>query len=372
MPQEWEACLDAWIALAEAHLCLSDPDFVRLSARDPSLPAFLQSYFAEAAMSPDLTSSGTPSKNKILRRDCFLLSHRLLELSSPSESLLHWQFLADLAKTYGRTNSQKVLSEVWKRHANQVASYMNKEKSTLIKDLEAGLRGDLKRVEEHLKLLNPLLHASPECATLFMSGSDFLDALVACYKLMNPPLRKTIISTAYLCVVGLTEGEKPNFSLLVDQLYALKGAAETHKAGPTNVNDSMVAELVTATPLLKHIQHRLESSGSASSRAKSVIAALEGFRKSGGARPKKLIRRKIHKGKAAVTGEEYGHGATGRIHIHQMSLVTQVQDLFPDLGSGFVVNLLDEYHDDVEQVILHLLEDSLPAYLKDEDRTAEW
>jgi activating signal cointegrator complex subunit 2 len=52
-------------------------------------------------------------------------------------------------------------------------------------------------------------------------------------------------------------------------------------------------------------------------------------------------------------------------------LVSQVLDLFPDLGSGFVVKLLDEYGDEVEQVISHLLEGSLPAYLESADRSEE-
>jgi activating signal cointegrator complex subunit 2 len=54
-----------------------------------------------------------------------------------------------------------------------------------------------------------------------------------------------------------------------------------------------------------------------------------------------------------------------------MSLVTQVQDLFPDLGSGFVMKLLDEYQDDVEQVTAHLLDDSLPPHLADLDRSEQ-
>jgi activating signal cointegrator complex subunit 2 len=52
-----------------------------------------------------------------------------------------------------------------------------------------------------------------------------------------------------------------------------------------------------------------------------------------------------------------------------MSLISQVQDLFPELGSGFVVRLLDEYNDDVEQVVAHLLESSLPAHLENGDRS---
>lgn len=52
-----------------------------------------------------------------------------------------------------------------------------------------------------------------------------------------------------------------------------------------------------------------------------------------------------------------------------MSIVTQIQDLFPDLGAGFIVKCLDEYNDDIEQVTAHLLEDSLPAHLAAADRS---
>jgi activating signal cointegrator complex subunit 2 len=235
------------------------------------------------------------------------------------------------------------------------------------------LNGDLKVAEAQLKRLNHLLHASPEAAAFFMAGSDFLDSLIGCYKIMNPPLRTAILSGLYLCLIGLTEGEKPNFSSLVDQLYSLKAAAEAHKAGPLNVNDSLVAELVTATPILKQVQHRIEANGSGSIRAKSVITALESFRKPNHPRRSRhLIKRKINKGKAtAKQSDEYGYVAYGQVHIHRMSLVTQVQDLFPNLGSGFVVKLLDEYNDNVEQVISHLLEGRLPSHLEKADRSEE-
>jgi len=52
-----------------------------------------------------------------------------------------------------------------------------------------------------------------------------------------------------------------------------------------------------------------------------------------------------------------------------MSLITQIQDLFPDLGSAFVVKLLDEYHDDAEVVTAHLLDNSLPPHLQGLNRS---
>jgi activating signal cointegrator complex subunit 2 len=368
VPEEWEACLDAWVALAGAHLSLSTSDLVRISPKDESLPTFLTSYAEQTALSHDKAPFGNVHKTRQLRKQCFLLSHRLLDIDHPPEPLLRWQFLADLGKIYRRNHGNKIVTLVWKRHLASLEPSLAALKTHLIKELDAGLTGDLKVAESQLKRLNHLLHASPEVAAFFVAGSDFVDSLINCYKLMNPPLCKAIVSTLYLCLIGLTEGEKPNFSSLVDQLYSLKAAAEAHKAGPINVYDSLVAELVTETPILKQVQQRIEASGSGSSRAKSVLTSLGGFRKAGGsARPQRLIKRKINKGKGIAVGID----GFSQVHVHRMSLVSQVQDLFPDLGSGFVVKLLDEYQDDVEQVISHLLEGSLPAHLEDADRSEE-
>ncbi|KAG4436639.1 hypothetical protein IFR05_007897 [Cadophora sp. M221] len=368
VPEEWEACLDAWIALAGAHLALPESDFARSSTTDESLPAFLTSYAAETALSNDLSSSSNISKEKQLRKLSYLLSNRLLHSEHPSQSVISWEFLADLSKTYGQSNGGKLATLVWTRHSSSLETSLASLRVFLIKELEAGLKGDLKTVEWKLKRLDHLLHASPQTGTFFMAGSDFVDSLISCFKIMNPPLRKAIVSTLYLCLIGLTEGEKPNFSSLVDQIYSLKAAAEAHKEGPTNVNDSLVAELVTETPVLKQVQQRIEASGTGSVRAKSVLKSLAEFKKpvtSG--RTERVRKKKVNKGKGIAT-DDSGHG---QIHVHRMSLISQVQDLFPDLGSGFIVKLLDEYGDIVEQVIGHLLERSLPPHLENADRSEE-
>jgi activating signal cointegrator complex subunit 2 len=370
VPEEWAACLDAWVALVEANLSLSPQHFTQALASDDHLAAFVTSYTKQLALlSPDVDSFGDVEKSKTLKKSVFFLINRVLDSEPPPEALLKWSFLADFAKAYGKGLSNKPLANLWRKSSEALALPLGNFKSHLTKDLEAGLKGKPAETEQTLKRLNHLLYASPDTAVFFMSGSDFLDALISCYKLMNPPLRNAIIATTYLCLITLTEGEKPRFSQLIDQLYSLQAAAEAHKAGPTNVNDSLVAELVTATPLLKQVRERIEQSGTGSARAKPIISSLEGFRKPNASRPKRIIKRKINKGKkTATTDHEQGHGA-GPVNIHLISLVSQVQDLFPDLGSAFIVKLLDEYNEDVEVVISHLLEDSLPPHLNGLDRT---
>ncbi|KAJ9665955.1 hypothetical protein H2201_003866 [Coniosporium apollinis] len=212
------------------------------------------------------------------------------------------------------------------------------------------------------------MHASPEIAAFFMVGSDFLDALSAGYVKVSPAVRARLVTIAYLGLVSLARGAKPNYSLLSDHLYSLKSnAEEIQKAG--SGSESLLADLVTNTPILQKI--RDSSSSSEGVRAKNLAASLSAFRLPAAARPKRLVSRKVDKGKGRLS-DKYGHGAfEGGVHVHRMSLISQVQDLFPDLGSGFVVKLLDAFGDDVEQVTAHLLDGSLPAYLAEADRTEQ-
>lgn len=367
MPDEWAACLDAWVALAESHLSLSDSQVASISVKDESVSVFLKSFMrATAVGGASILGSSEPART--LLKDSYLLTSKLLHSAVPPSGLAQWDFLADLSKAYGRKRASSLLNSLPKPALTLLDASLSGLKKFLIKNLDAGLGGDIKAVEERLQRVNPLIHCSPHVASLFLAGSDFLDGLISCYKIMNPPLRKVIITTTYLSLVGLIEGESPRFSVLTDQLYSLKAAADAHKVGPTNVNDSLVAELVTVTPFLQQVEHKLESSGTTTSRAKAVLKDLATFRKAGGmARPKRLIRRKVDKGKGRMDQAM----AQQDIHVHRMSQITQVQDLFPELGSGFVSKVLDEYNDDPEQVIAHLLDDSLPPHLQSADRSEQ-
>ncbi|GJN82650.1 hypothetical protein PLIIFM63780_006193 [Purpureocillium lilacinum] len=358
-PQDWDTLFDTWILLCQAYLALPDDDFRTTAANDESVAAFVATYVTETAASPP----STPSTQ--LPRLVFQLTSRLLTLEKPSHQLLQYSFLSGLAKLYPRKRVAPLIADVFTQHAALAEASLAALKKLLILHLDSGIKGDLKLVESHLSTVNPLLHASPHACTLFLAGSDFFDGLVTCFKVMNPPLRKVIITTTYLCIVGLTEAEPPKWAMLSDELFSLKSAADAHKQGPLNVNDSLVAELVTATPLLKVLIRRAEDSSAASDSLKKRITALEPFKKGAMVRPKRLTKRKLDKGKGKATQ----HDVDTEMHVHRMSQITQVQDLFPDLGAGFVSKCLDEYHDDVEQVVANLLSESLPAHLANADRS---
>ncbi|KAK3385961.1 hypothetical protein B0H63DRAFT_473908 [Podospora didyma] len=369
-PDEWVAYLDAWIALVDSHLTLSNADFLAISVKDPSLETFLSSFTHEVSRGGAAILSPSQSGRKLLK-DCFQLASKLLQSSSPPSGLAQWEFIADLSRVYGKRRTGELLFLLSEPSQTLLDASLATLKKFLIKNLDAGLKGgDLNGIEERLERANSLIDASPSVAAYFLAGSDFLDGLISCYKIMNPPLRKVLIATTYLSLVGLLEGQK--ISTLTDQLYSLKAAADAHKAGISNANDSLVAELVTSTPLVQQLQRKLDESGSTSSRTKSVLADLATFKKPGGsglARPKRLVNRRKEKGKGIA---EYDSAqAQQEMHVHRMSQISQIQDLFPELGSGFVSKLLDEYGDyNTEDIISHLLEDSLPPHLQSADRSA--
>ncbi|KAK3306187.1 uncharacterized protein B0T15DRAFT_575375 [Chaetomium strumarium] len=369
LSDEWVACLNAWLALINSHLSLSDPEFLSISAKDSSLQAFLVSLLRETALGGvDILWSSSSAKR--LLKDCLALITKLLQSSSPPLELAQWDFLADLSRVYGKRKAEALLDSLSATSKGYLDSSLAVLKRFLIRNLDAGLNGgDLKGIEERLERVNDLIRASPAVAEFFLAGSDFVDGLISCYKITNPPLRKALVATTYLSLVGLAEGQK--LSALTDQLYSLKAAADAHKAGPLNVNDSLVAELVTSTPLIQRLERKIEEAGSASSRTKSVLAELGAFKKPGGgvSKPKRLIKRKVDKGKGLAEFDEAQ--AQQEIHVHHMSQISQVQDLFPELGSGFISKLLDEYEDNAEEVIAHLLDGFLPPHLQSANRSED-
>ncbi|RKF79908.1 putative cue domain-containing protein [Golovinomyces cichoracearum] len=369
-PEEWEACLDSWITIGRVYLALSDSDFRKYCVQDVSLLAFINSFVTNMALSNELPVMGDSSKLKSLHKTSYFLSHRFLDSKDPLNFLPSWEFLADASKVFGPKNTRKIYSLAYTNHCSTLESSMKSLKNFLTRELDAGVNGDLIQVESQLRRLNYLLRACPDVSIFFMVGIDFLDALITGYKITNPSLRKVIISNMYLCLIGLAEGQNPNLSLLIDQLFSLKAAAEAHRDGNSYVNDSLVPELVTVTPILKKLQQRVSDNDGGSARGDFVISSLEKFRKPN--RSERCVRnmnRKIEKGKDKVIKmDNNSYDVKSQTPSNRVSLISQVQELLPHLGSGFIARLLTQYEDNLEVVISHLLEGSLPPHLDKLDK----
>jgi len=364
IPLEWEACLDAWVALAHAYLLLSAEVFRLKSKKDSSLISFLSTYLQEGSRAPHLDVENF--KSKILRQDCFLLAHRVLSDVDSLPPSINWIFLGNLSIVYAKRRALRELIDAACLR-EELEPGLQKLKKSIVSELEKSGAEGSEHLDDALRRLCPLIHSSLNFGHFFMIGTDFMDALISAHRRASTVLKKKLVTISYLGLTGLTEGDKPNISLLMEHLYSLKSSAEIESKDDKQ-HTSLASALVTDTPFLRKLRDRVN--GGDALRLKPVISALETLRNPLGSRKKRLVRRKIDKGKAHGD-DEYGHGAFNEIHVHRMSLVTQVQDLFPSLGSAFILKLLDEYNDDVEQVTAHLLEDSLPPHLRDADQTEQ-
>ncbi|KAI4750654.1 hypothetical protein E4T52_16760 [Aureobasidium sp. EXF-3400] len=216
-----------------------------------------------------------------------------------------------------------LLQKLWSTRHSDLDRSLQSFLSLTIKQLESS-KPDV--AETSVKRIVPLLFSSDEAGATISTSSELVDAMSSAYERSSSELRKSLVSV------------------------------------------SILADLVTNTSLLSKL--RTAVTGKNAERAQNLANTLSSFVSPSIARPKKV--RKVNKGKGKATAEEFGHGAfSGEHHIHRMSLISQIQDLFPDLGSGFIARLLDEYHEDVEQVTAHLLDDSLPDRLLSLDRTEE-
>ncbi len=351
MPEEWQICLDSWLLLTQNHLLLPTKVFSLKVTKNTSLVQFLVSYAKNS-------SESTNTKENDLRKNCFLLVHRIQsEVKPVPRLLLEWAFLADLSRIYAKsTVLSRLLVDVWRQEALDERLPMRTHKANLISELEHHSTSD--DLEELLASVVALLRTCYHYGQFLMLGSDLIDALSTAYKNSRTKIPKQkIVAVSYFCLLSFMEPEKPRISTLLDHLYGLKA---------TSSDDSLLKEVVRSTPLLQKL--RIRTAGAEATRAQSLIESLKDVEKLADGRPKKPVRTRIDKGKRKDR-DQYGHESTGSIHVHKLSLVAQIQDLFPDLGSAFVVKLLDEYNDDTEQVTAHLLDHSLPQHLNASDRT---
>ena len=355
-PKEWEACLESWLTLCGLYLRSPAQQFSKASVSGSPLFRFLQSFYHEKARAESGDDTFASATALDLQRTCFLLVHRVLTGPSPRHELLSFDFLADLSHVHAPLRSlSKLMRDAWTLHSDMLRKSIESQKPTLLKVFDTPLEG----TQSEWRRLAHLMRASPDAAAVFMTGSDFVDGLASQYdKSKTIEQHKLFVAIVYFGLLSLVKLETPNVSLLSDHLYSIKAQAD----GKPNVT-TLLADLVLNTPLLAKLKR--SASDLAVGRLLKLLDILGTYRSPSIAHSKKRSRQKLNKGKGKASG------MNGEMHVHRMSLVTQVQDLFPDLGSGFVLRLLDEYNDDVEQVTAHLLDDSLPLHLQDMDRTEQ-
>jgi activating signal cointegrator complex subunit 2 len=355
-PQEWQSGIEAWISLAEAYLESPDPVFNRVAGRsDSSVVLFVRSYVHECSESSKQPISRS-TRSIDLHKHIYLLCHRLLS-SKPNQSLLHWTFLCEFAYTFSQVSSiRKLLDQTWQTHSTHIEGSLQEIKNRTIQRVDNDISDDW---VPKIQLLTYFIRLCPSIGAFLGTGSDLLDSLAGAYPKLPTEAQQIVTVFTYLVLLSLVKTSKPNFSTLSDHLFSLKSNAKDIQR---NNQTSLLSSLVSNTDIVKRLHNMSESDSdsSSSSAPRDLSVGLLEFR-SKRSRPRK----QKGKGRAANDSDDVYEA----VHIHRMSLITQVQDLFPDLGSGFIARLLDEYNESVELVTAHLLDDSLPPHLQNADRS---
>ena len=368
-PQEWELYIDAWILLLTLRIEASDAEFKEHASTGDSAVTFLTSFYDQ------LASAGTPGlhmgpKARTLRKLCFLLTRRLL-LDAPTSppDLLEWKYLGNMCSCYPSSSAlKKLLSEAWDKHEETISSSLEKAKTTMTKQLSISSSAQASKIISDIRLLTILGSALPACGQALMAGSDFLDTCCEAYQAhKRDDFRKVLVAIVYVGLTSLLKGPKPNLSLLLDQLFSLKASAGIN-APTTKKEPTLLSDLICSSDLLVRLDRYLILHPQ--KRGQDLLSSLRIYQTESNVFHHRYQKQKkrFDKGKARAATDL---PPAEDMHIHRMSLVTQIQDLFPDLGSGYIVRLLDVYNDNPETVIAHLLDDSIPPELRDLDKSEQ-
>jgi activating signal cointegrator complex subunit 2 len=359
-PEEWLQCIEAWITSTQAYLRLSDTIFDDISSHtDSQVTLFVRSYVERCSESPE-QSHLEPPEYITLRKQVYLLCYRLLLSPKPDKSILNWAFLSKLALLFSQISNIRLLfASAWTKHSHHIESSLKAVKNSIIRGIDRSASQNW--ITEVQRVIH-LIKLCPSSGAFLATGSDLLDSLADVYPKSSPTTQSSITVFTYLILLSLVQSPKPKYSVLSDHLFSLKANAKdlTLKA-----QTSLLSSIVSNTNFISILQAMSESDSDYSGpiAPRDLSAGLLEFR------TPKARSRKNRKGKGALQGET--NEALEAVHLHRMSLIIQIQDLFQDLGSGFVAKLLDEFHENVEVVTAHLLDNTLPPHLANADRSEQ-
>ena len=352
-PEQWVQLVESWTLLSQWLLSMSDAEFIS-SMNEANLVPFLDSYVQNSASSsPSAFGSSSETHEKALRHNAFLLLHRVVSKgkNSPPE-LLAPIFLVHAIHLFGPQNSLVIHFEerLTQKGLQNLKSYI-KFKTDLVKSLE--LNASTASSSDILVKASCLAKTIPLLSKYFLAGTDLVDALRNAYdqQSLAKEVKKQVLLLLHACLSSLLKPEQ-SLSFLLDLLFDLQ---RTH----------LLRDLLRKTFFFDALEKYIEHSAASSERAKALLSSLAPYRRrqdvfASGHTSRKGKDREVAVPEADVTGSD---------QAQQLSLISQIEDLFPNLGGGFIVKLLREYNDDTEQVVAHLLEDDLPLHLRKSDQS---
>lgn len=344
-PSEWNTFLLAWSSLAQAHTQLSDESLIKQILRpDTNVEGFLESFLSHAATSKGRFLDTEPERG--LKQSVFDLIVRLSKLEGRRAPRLHTiSFIEDLSCVYLEDPQlQDLVQRLWQSTRLLSGKKLLEWKASWIKNLEDITSPSL---SYQLTRVVACVRVSPNCGNFLMEGSDFLDAMVSAWEKADSGVSRKLVIVAMYCLVSLIEVDPKQTTLLLDHLFSLK---VNHKERMQHDNSSsLLASVLGTTPLLSRLTEEFPTS---QTRGYALVEEFQTIARTSGLQRRHIIQKTSSKGKGIARADQ-----NGEMHIHKISLVTQVQDLFPGLDIPRILQLLDAYNDDPERVIAHLLDD---------------
>ena len=348
---------------------MRDENFSKLPSPTLIGTQFIVSYCRNA---PAVGPATVSSREAQLHRHAYLLFRRLLLATSSldefkPETLMDRLLLADQA-FHHISDWQRTVTAFRKRRKNHFSSAIEGWKTCTQRNLEAIRMNS--EVVIGMERINSLIRAQPEVGLALMTGSDYLECIMTAYAKNESSsqaptsFRHTLTGHLYHGLRSLMSDQTRHISLLLDHLYILRAESDRMKKTSSTQEETVLSSLLCTTAFLRYLTR--DVAVSETKRGQGQIDGLSAYREqTKHLHPLPPIRKhKLRKGKGRAKDDP-------DIHVHLAARISQVQDLFPNLSSTYIVKLLDHFSDDVEQVIAVLLEpETLPGTLREPDDDA--
>lgn len=345
-PDEWTSCLDLWIQSVELRLNLPDVQFSRVSPNNVGVP-FLLSYLPVA---PTLDKSPRNPKASHLFSICYSLTKRiLLRHDGQKGSITYFELLSSGSIAFGQTTPwKKSISKIWQTQQKTARRAVDSAKSALSTSVES------QEQIAWLQKITALTKVLPEVATVTVAGADYLDTLMEIFNASAEDIKKAVTENIFHSFKSLLENK--HITILTDNIYHIKSESDRIRKSDPQAT-TILSSLLCTTSFLKHFV----SNNEIATRKQSLVEQLSAYRRD------MLHLHPLTPSQRRKRGKLRAKEADG-MHVHKVSQVSQVHELFPNLGTAYILKALDLFADNVENVIAALLEPkSLPAELQDQD-----
>ena len=359
LPVEWQTWVEAWLMSIEVRLRLQEDHFSRFSfSQKASGVPFLTSYFREH---PRLDTLRTSPREVLLHKYAYLLTKRLL-LSIPTTQILNpyemLEFILAANSTFPDVGEwRQTLS-----HSLFVQSPSFGKAFTEWKTSISKISASESQSVASLKQMSSLIRNFPKAGHELMKGSDYIESLNEIYGSAQQDMQIALTEHIYHSTLSLLSSNKGTASTLIDQLYLLKSESDRVRNSKPQ-SRTLLTSLICQTGFLRHLS--ADAKVNDSSRGRSLIDSLVAYREEIKHLHPLPLRRKTNAQKGKGKGKA---AADHAMHIHQAAQLSEIQDLFPHLPTGYILRLLDHFNNNIQQVTEALLEpDILPPHLQDQN-----